>query len=133
MKDVSYWLKNDAGKILWTCVQYDEDKEEHIGLTLDMLLNFEESVKTVINNMDDEAILYMLGLPKEDLITLHHGFGTSVRNGLGLWVPYNPHVGAEHPDDYSFKIVEEIWQRLQNTPFDARVSQNGTRELSIDD
>jgi len=133
MKDVSYWLKNKDGKILWTCVQYDEDAQEHIGLSLDMLLDFDESIKTVVNNMDRDAVLHMVGLPKEDLITLHHGFGTSIRNGLGLWIPNNPHVGTEHPDDYSFKIIEAVWEKIQNTPFDAKISTNGSRELSIDD
>ena len=115
MKDVGYWLKDGQGNIKWTCVQYDAASGKYIGLELDMLLDFNEGVQTVIENMSDDVVTYMLTISENDIIKLHGDFGMSIRNRLGLWIPNNPHVAGEHPDDYSFKIISEIWKRINNS------------------
>ncbi len=61
--------------------------------------------------------------PKDDLILYHHGFGTSIRNNMGLWggnlelqedcaelFPNDPEPW--HPDSTSMMIITLLWQAL---------------------
>jgi hypothetical protein len=53
---------------------------------------------------------------KEDLILFHHGWGTGIRNGFGLWgdnTNLMTDCRAQHPDDASMVIIEAVWQSLQ--------------------
>lgn len=78
----------------------------------------------------DEAVDRLLvELPKKDkkafketkennLIMLHHGFGTDIRNVFGLWEGNEELLkscGGEwiHPDSASMVIIETAWKRLQ--------------------
>jgi len=79
----------------------------------------------------DEAVERLLtGLPKAekerlakykkaDLILLHHGFGTGIRNEFGLWADNKALAKSctgrrrAHPDDVSMIIIEKTWEALQ--------------------
>lgn len=69
---------------------------------------------------------------KNDLIDLHHGLGTWIRNAFDLWHGnpitekwrkdpssriMDPNTGADaspdHPDAVSMRIIEKLWDRLQ--------------------
>ena len=56
---------------------------------------------------------------RDDLILLHHGFGTGIRNEFGLWGGNLALIEScsgspnSHPDDVSIIIVERLWGSLQ--------------------
>lgn len=76
-----------------------------------------EAVKFIIARMSPEDIENFLkhAKSKEDVAMFHHGFGTWVRNELGLW-DRNPELlqatGEWHPDDASGVILEAVWTKL---------------------
>ena len=48
---------------------------------------------------------------------LHHGYGTHVRNSLGLWRGNEALIvscagGLAHPDDVSMIIIESLWRSV---------------------
>lgn len=54
-------------------------------------------------------------MKKEDLIFLHLGFGTGIRNRYGLWRGNEKLILSAcgfrcHPDDASMKIIEALWE-----------------------
>jgi hypothetical protein len=57
---------------------------------------------------------------KEELIGLHHGTGTAIRNHYLLWNPDNPFtdnsdaMGEKFADQVSQRIIERAWGRLQH-------------------
>jgi hypothetical protein len=53
---------------------------------------------------------------KDSLIELHHGWGTGIRNGFGLWrgnTGLQASCAKEHPDDCSMVIIEAVWEALR--------------------
>ena len=55
---------------------------------------------------------------KQDLIRFHHGWGTGIRNGFGLWRGNDKLIQSAcgkpcHPDDASMVIIEAVWVALQ--------------------
>lgn len=48
---------------------------------------------------------------KADLVALHHGIGRYIRNNLSLW--HKKLEGNMHPDDFSMKIIELIWEEIK--------------------
>ena len=73
---------------------------------------------------------HLKGMKKEDLITLHHGFGTGLRNGFGLWHGDSQIVkdcGGGHPDEVSMKLIEEFWATLQ-TEQKQQAEQDGAEQ-----
>ncbi len=54
-----------------------------------------------------------------DLIKFHHGWGTGIRNDLGLWrgnTSLRESCGGArmHPDSASRVIIHAVWKRLQS-------------------
>lgn len=87
----------------------------------------ERAVDEIVEGMSAEDRIAVRSRSRADLIAYHHGWGTGIRNGLGLW--RGNHVllrsacagEACHPDDASMKIIEAVWERLQKTlPSSAR-------------
>lgn len=59
--------------------------------------------------------LRMRFMKKEDLISLHLGFGTWIRNRYGLWRGNEKLILSAcgfrcHPDDASMAIIEALWE-----------------------
>ena len=65
------------------------------------------------------------------VVELHHGFGTGIRNMLGLWkgsgacpiteAPLYYHLyekGLRHPDDMSGVIINAIWHKVNEVEYD---------------
>lgn len=56
-------------------------------------------------------------MSRDDLINLHFGLGTSIRNDFGLWCGNTAlleSTGNSHPDDAAMAIIEALWHRLNN-------------------
>ena len=53
--------------------------------------------------------------PKDDLISLYHGWGRAIRNQYKMWQDMElvRATGKDHPDDASMVIIEAVWERLQ--------------------
>jgi hypothetical protein len=87
----------------------EEEKAEALPSTID------EAVDFILSEMSDEDKKTFRETPRNDLIKYHHGFGTAVRNKLGLWSGNSKLMQAtnkQHPDDASMVIIEALWDRL---------------------
>jgi len=52
----------------------------------------EEAIQEVLLHLPESIKKELANTPKDHLMMLHHGLGTYIRNGLGLWKYY-----AENP------------------------------------
>jgi len=89
----------------------------------------DEVIKDLYNTWDDKSKKEFLAVGFDNLITLHHGFGTALRNTYGLWHPKYPGVvpsdlGDGHPDGISMKIIEGLYRYIeqQHGAYDAAMS-----------
>lgn len=81
--------------------------------------NRKEAIAVLDQILPQEQKDHLKGMKKEDLIMLHHGFGTGLRNGFGLWHGDSQIVkdyGGGDPDDVSMKLIEEYWATLHAEP-----------------
>jgi hypothetical protein len=74
--------------------------------------------------LDDEDRRLLAYMRDADVISLHHGFGMTIRAQLGLWSD-NPRLlkdcKSSHPDDCSMEIIENLRARLRaELPADER-------------
>ncbi len=79
----------------------------------------EAATQTIISLLPEKDRLLIKATKKEDLILYHHGWGTGIRNSLGLWRGNQKLLLSAcgkpcHPDDASMKIIEAVWENLQN-------------------
>ena len=75
----------------------------------------EETVRDLLPRISPLLKLRLMFMKKEDLISLHLGFGTWIRNRYGLWRGNNKLILSAcgfqcHPEDASMKIIEAVWQ-----------------------
>jgi len=85
------------------------------------------AVQHIVGKLSAEDKKRLRENKKEDLNQYHHGWGTGIRNGLGLWGK-NPELLADcslklygkkreiHPDRASGVIIEEVWTFLIKNP-----------------
>ena len=86
--------------------KYDEFPET-IGAAVTVL-------RAMRTDLDIESIE---SLAQDQLISLHFGLGGWIRNNFGLWETGSRllrSTGATNPDDASMKIIEALWQTLQD-------------------
>lgn len=50
-----------------------------------MVAELERLVADIQNNMDHKDTLTLIGFDEDELVRLHHGFGTFLRNKYNLW------------------------------------------------
>jgi hypothetical protein len=79
----------------------------------------EEAVGVVIAALPQVEAAKIAAMPEADLIHLHFGLGTWIRNNFGLWKgndalmqELHQHQPAIHPDDAAMLIIEQTWRRL---------------------
>ena len=106
--------KNHLGDV----VRAESSKALFKTLETQNLLTPEEVVEDLFNSWDQNSKKEFLAVGFENLITLHHGFGMSIRNIYGLWSPNYPGVipgdlGDGHPDGISMKIIEALYKRIE--------------------
>lgn len=78
----------------------------------------DEAVKRLLAELSKKEKKALKETKEDDLIMLHHGFGTDIRNVFGLWDGNEELLkscGGEwiHPDSASMVIIEAAWRRLQ--------------------
>lgn len=76
-------------------------------------LNKEQIVEEILLSLTDADRLMLKYTPKDHLIRYHHTFGTYIRNTYKLWDKDYPYLEGQHPDDYSFAIIEAVWERVR--------------------
>lgn len=77
-------------------------------------------------------------LPKSELIRLHFGYGTGIRNKW-LWGGQDPQLiayfksqGITHPDTMSRKIIEALWDDLnKDIPAEQKIAIEKQREILL--
>lgn len=78
----------------------------------------EEAAASLIGRMSAEDKQRVRETRREELILYHHGWGTGIRSALSLWKGNDALLassGAWHPDDCSMRIIERVWEKLQES------------------
>lgn len=81
--------------------------------------NRKEALAVLNQILSQEDQDHLKGMKKSDLINLHHGWGTGLRNGFDLLQGDSQIVkdyGGGDPDSVSMKLIEEYWATLQAGP-----------------
>lgn len=92
---------------------YSYDSNNHTSSILpEQFLSLDEIVNDLPTRTDQADIDQIKNMKKDDLIILHHGFGTWIRNNYGLWMPNHPVTCGIHPDDYCFEIMKAFHDKL---------------------
>lgn len=79
----------------------------------------DEAARLIAGELDDESKARVRTTKKDQLIEFHHGWGTGIRNSLGLWRGNEKLLEScgrgkkVHPDDCSMVIIEAVWTLLQ--------------------
>jgi hypothetical protein len=72
--------------------------------------------------LSPEIINDFKNITEEMVIKYHHGLGTSIRNGFGLWgrkteiAKWFSKKGVLHPDDMSGIVLHSLWRKLHKKP-----------------
>ncbi len=74
----------------------------------------EETMRDLLPRISPLVKVRLMFMKKEDLISLHLGFGTGIRNRYGLWRGNDRLIFSAcgfpcHPEDASMKIIEAVW------------------------
>ncbi len=84
----------------------------------------EEAVDMLMDSMTHKDLESVRETSEDDLIMLHMGLGTYIRNNFGLWggnrellescasVETN-HPSTIDPDDASMVVIRSLWEKLQ--------------------
>ena len=87
--------------------------DEHLPETVDQAIHY------LLSKLDEENQNELKNMKREDLVKLHHGYGTGIRNSLGLWdrnakLYSDPEITGKFPDDVSSYIIERMWDFLNS-------------------
>lgn len=91
------------------------EKEVYIPQDLD------DSFAELKKILPKEVVEKMKTGPEKDMVSYHHGLGTSLRNNWGLWQgsrlsKWFNDKGIKHPDDMSGIILDSFWRHLNEKP-----------------
>ena len=96
----------------------------------------EDAVATLVSLMDDDDLKAIKAHPNSDaMIQYHHTLGRQVRNSFGLWQGNQALLdacGESHPDDASGKILEALWEHLQDAdrePCEVNADGDGMEDI----
>lgn len=89
------------------------------------MMEYDQMVDVVegwLKQASPDTLRLFLETPKDKLLKYHHTFGRTIRNEFGLWqTNWNPEIDENgcdcspfHPDQISFSIIEDVWNRLQH-------------------
>jgi len=102
---------------------------------LDVPKTVSQAVERLMTIMEPEMKAEVAELAEKDLVNLHYGLGSDIRNGFGLWndnqellddclrlgrsplyatEPGEPVAVRIHPDDASMVILRSLWDRLHH-------------------
>lgn len=80
------------------------------------------AAQMIYSSLDGESKTTVAKTSKSDLIMYHHGWGTGIRNHLGLWRGNDKLMKScmkkepdsqNHPDTVSMIIIELVWQLVK--------------------
>ena len=80
----------------------------------------DEAARQIAAALDHESRDRVRATKKDQLIQYHHGWGTGIRNSLGLWRGNDRLLEScgdgksVHPDSCSMVIIEAVWALLQS-------------------
>ena len=103
------------GIIMNNSIRHQLVSTESIGKTMESL-DLDVMAKNILNSLSDNDVEYLRSLKKDDLITLHHSLGRSIRNNEKLWYyKWTPELNDQcvdhspyHPDAVSMTVIEKI-------------------------
>ncbi len=81
-----------------------------------------EAADQVISRLDAESLSRLRGMEETDLMAMHFGLGTWIRNVFGLWsgnkalledCASDGEPGCFDPDEASMVILREVWRRVR--------------------
>ena len=75
-------------------------------------MNFDQIVFDLYGALSNEDIKTLSGMTENEVRSLHHGWGMSIRNQYGLWDSTNPINATTHPDDVSNDIMVAVWRKV---------------------
>jgi hypothetical protein len=82
----------------------------------------DQAAKQIVSEMDEASKARVRATAGNQLIQYHHGWGTGIRNSLGLWRGNEALLAScgggkrVHPDDCSMVIIGAVWALLQAKP-----------------
>lgn len=82
----------------------------------------DEAIAAFAKILNNGEVAQVVSMAEDDLITLHHGLGTFIRNNWGLWDENSPlynhmrSLGFLHADDMSMSLIREFWNRANKKP-----------------
>jgi hypothetical protein len=98
-------------------------------------LNLDWVLADLVNGLSEEAVdaIKAMDSPK-GMYGFHHGWGTGLRNGYGLWGDnpltawFRKELGVVHGDDISGIIMEGLWHKVHDVPYDPTPTVERFRE-----
>ena len=87
-------------------------------------VDLDSCIEWILNNSVDSQVKEWSDLSEDDALSqAHHGFGTFLRNTLGLWhdgppVKYFNNLGIYHADDMSGIILTSLHRKLNDKDFE---------------
>lgn len=108
------WARH-CGKGLWGGTASDLVLEDEPVNTWPRTVS--EAVETILGEMKPTDKRLVRDTPEEELIQFHHGWGTGIRNSMGLWADNTEllkDTGKSHPDDASMVIIRAVWKELRS-------------------
>jgi hypothetical protein len=96
-----------------------DDRKSDAGINNDLPGEFPKTVVDAVEwlaaVLNDQELADIAALDRDDLVGLHFGLGTYVRNSLQVWSnrPLMEDAGASHEDDVSAVIIEALWRKLR--------------------
>lgn len=89
-------------------------------------INLDWVVEELYGKLDEASIKAIKASNDQDeMYNLHFGLGMGVRNYYGLWDPESPlhkwfhkELGVVHADDMSGIIMEALWHKVKDLPYD---------------
>lgn len=118
MSNSFYFLKIN-GKIQKFEYIYSNNDRNEIwkNIPFSEFLSVNEIVEHQLKELPAETKVDFSKMAEDDLIMMHHTYGTWIRNSYGLWHPNNPFVikndlGDGHPDGLSMLVIKGIHKRL---------------------
>ena len=93
------------------------EKENAMNYDGNLPQTIEQAVGVLLERLSKGEKNNIASMSRDDLINLHSGLGTQIRNDFGLWggnTALLENTGNSHPDDAAMAIIEALWHRLVN-------------------
>lgn len=102
---------------------YDEERfRETVYDETNWPTDCDEAAQIIFSGINDKSLKTLKKTEKSDLIRYHMGWGTGIRNSLGLWRGNDQLINScmlkepnsqKHPDTVSMILIELVWSLVQ--------------------